>query len=133
MAFRSDSVVPAGVGDTLFFSYRAIRTIADTGCQDTTSGSILGRKIYKTQSGWFYLFNRNYDTVRINTQATLNQSWRFCPLTANGYLEAKVTAVITDSVLGAPDAVKVITLQAKDAGNKVEVVLGRLARLPSCL
>lgn len=117
MAFRSDSVVPAGVGDTLFFSYRAIRTITDTGCLDTTSGSILGRKIYKTQSGWFYLFNRNNDTVKINTQATLNQSWRFCPLTVNGYLEAKVTAVITDSVLGAPDAVKVITLQAKDAGN----------------
>jgi hypothetical protein len=84
---------------------------------DTTSGSILGRKIYKTQTGWFYLFNRNGDTVKINSQATLNQSWRFCPLPANGYLEAKVTSVISDSVLGAPDAVKVITFQAKDAGN----------------
>ena len=117
MAFRSDSVLPVGVGDTLFFSYRAIRTLSDTGCLDTTSGSILGRKIYKTQTGWFYLFNRNGDTVKINSQATLNQSWRFCPLPANGYLEANVTSVISDTVLGAPDAVKIITLQAKDAGN----------------
>ncbi|MEI6433453.1 MAG: T9SS type A sorting domain-containing protein [Bacteroidota bacterium] len=117
MAFRSDSVLPVGVGDTLFFSYRAIRTLSDTGCLDTTSGSILGRKIYKTQTGWFYLFNRNDDTVKINSQATLNQSWRFCTLPANGYLEARVTSVISDSVLGAPDAVKIITFQAKDAGN----------------
>ena len=117
MAFRRDSVHAAGAGDTLFFSYRAIRKVADTGCMDTTSGSILGRKIYKTQTGWFYMFNRTGDTIKINTQATLNQSWRFCPLPANGYLEATVTSVITDSVLGAPDAVKVITLKAKDAGN----------------
>ena len=117
MAFRSDSVLPVGVGDTLFFSYRAIRTLADTGCLDTTSGSILGRKIYKTQTGWFYLFNRNGDTIKINSQATLNQMWRFCPLPANGYLEAKVTSIISDSVLGTQDAVKIITLQAKDAGN----------------
>ena len=117
MAFRSDSVIPAGGGDTLFLSYRAIRALTDTGCFDTTNGSILGRKIYKTQAGWFYLFNRNGDTVKINTQATLNQSWRFCPLPANGYLEARVTSVISDSVLGTTDAVKMITLQAKDAGN----------------
>jgi len=117
MAFRSDSVLPVGGGDTLFLSYRAIRTHADTGCLDTTSGSILGRKIYKIQTGWFYLFNRNGDTVKINTQATLNQSWRFCPLASNGYLEAKVTSITSDSIFGAPDGVKIITFQAKDAGN----------------
>jgi len=116
-AFRCDSIIPVGVGDTLFFSYRAIRTLADTGCQDTTSGSILGRKIFKTQSGWFYLFNRNDDTVKINSQATLNQSWRFCPLPANGYIEAKVSAIVSDSVLGSLDVIKIITLQAKDSGS----------------
>lgn len=117
IAFRRDSIVPTVVNDTIFISYRAIRSVSDTGCLDTTNGSILGRKIYKTHTGWFYLFNRTGDTVKINSQALLNQSWSFCPLPANGYIEATVTSIITDSVLGTPDVVKVITFQAKNAGN----------------
>jgi len=117
LAFRIDSVQPNGTSDTVYISYRAIRFISDTGCLDTTSGSVLGRKIYKTQAGWFYFFNRDGDTVKINSQASLNQSWKFCPLPGNSYVEAKVTSVITDSVLGYPDDVKVITFQAKNSGN----------------
>jgi hypothetical protein len=117
LSFRRDSVIPVGSNDTIFISYRAIRGIQNTSCLDTTGGSVLGRKIFKAQSGWFYLFNKSNDTLKINSQATLNQSWRFCPLPGNGYIEAKVTSIITDSVLGTTDAVKVIAFQAKDAGN----------------
>ena len=118
MAFRRDSVIPVGNSDTTFISYRAIRdTSMGMDCADTSNGSILGRKIVKTHDGWFFFFNQPGDTVKINSQASLNQTWKFCILPGNGYLEAKITSIIPDSVLGLIDNVKVITFQAKDAAN----------------
>lgn len=125
-AFRQDSINPAGTNDTIFISYRAIREVSDTGCLDTTSGSVLGRKIYKTASGWFYFFNRDGDTVKINSQASLSQTWKFCILPAHAYILATVTSIITDTILGTTDNVKVITLQAKDeSGNNINHLLNQ--------
>jgi hypothetical protein len=117
MAFRRDSVIPAGNNDTTFISYRAIRDTVEYFCADTTNGSVLGRKIVKNHAGWFYFFNRFCDTIKINSQASLNQSWKFCVLPGNAYIEAKVTSITQDSVLGLIDPVKMITFQAKDAAN----------------
>jgi hypothetical protein len=131
MAFRRDSIVVNTNNDTTFFSYRAIRDTSAYNCADTTNGSVLGLKIVKTHSGWFYFFNRIGDTIKINTLASFTDSWKFCILSANGYIEAKVTSLENDSVLGIIDPVKVITFQAKDsAGNAVSHVLnGRSIRL----
>ncbi|HZX62813.1 MAG TPA: hypothetical protein VFE66_06340 [Bacteroidales bacterium] len=118
MAFRRDSVIPAVNNDTTFISYRAIRdTSMGIDCADTTNGSVLGRKIVKTHAGWFYFFNRFGDTIKINSQASLNQSWKFCIMPGNAYIEAKVTSITQDSVLGLIDPVKMITFQAKDDAN----------------
>ncbi len=72
MAFRRDSVLALGGGDTLFISYPVIRY--DSPCYDTTTGSILGREVIKTASGWFWFFNPAKDTIKINSLASLNQS-----------------------------------------------------------
>jgi hypothetical protein len=129
MAFRRDSLISLGNNDTLIISYRAIRdtsSINNNNCADTTNGSVLGRKIIKNHAGWFCFFNRTGDSVNINTQATLNQSWKFCNLPANGYIEASVTAVGPDTVLGLIDQVKTITFQAKDsAGNAIPHILNQ--------
>jgi hypothetical protein len=116
-AFRQDSVIPAGSNDTIYISYRAIRSGSNPNCFDTTGGSVLGRKVYRKGNGWFWFFNRFNDTVKVNTQAVLNQTWRFCPLPANAYIQAQVTGIITDSVLGMTDDIKIISFQAKDASN----------------
>ena len=121
-AFRLDSISLSGNNDTIFLSYRAIRdTIADVfpnfHCADTTNGSILGMKIFKKHDGWFYFFNRRNDSIQINSQAGLNETWKFCDLPDSGYIQARVTSIITDSVLGTTDQVKVISFQAKDKGN----------------
>jgi hypothetical protein len=120
-AFRLDSIHLPGNSDTIFISYRAIRDTANDEywgiCSDTTNGSILGRKIYKKSDGTFFFFNRNNDTVRILSTAVLNQSWKFCKLPGNQYIEAKVTSIISDSVADTTDMIKVITLQAKDNLN----------------
>jgi len=128
--FRRDSVVPLAGNDTLFFSYRVIRP-SSSGCFDTTNGSILGWEVIKTSSGWFLFFNAGGDTIRINSRAPLNQGWRFCNLPANSYIQAKITGIILDSVLGSTDSVKVITFQAKDSlGNNIQHKLnGKSIRL----
>ena len=113
-AFRKDSIHNPYVGDTMFISYTALRDPLNTGdCADISNGSVLGRKVFKKHDGWFYFFNVNFDSVRINTQAVLNQSWRLFDQ-PNYYLEGKVTSIIQDSVLGMPDQIKIITIQAKD-------------------
>lgn len=117
MAYRQDSVIVVGNNDTTFYSYLTFRDTVALGCADTTNGSLLGHKIIKTQAGWFYFFNRYGDTIRINSLAIVDQSWKFCQLPGNGYLEAKVTSISNETVLGISDPVKVITLQAKDAAN----------------
>ncbi len=120
-AFRLDSIHLQGNGDTIFQSYRAIRDTFDGymsfDCSDTTNGSVLGMKIFKKHDGWFYFFNRYNDTVKINSQAALNETWKFCDIRGTGYIQAKITDIISDSILGLPDQVKVISFQAKNFGN----------------
>ncbi len=116
-AFRRDSVYIPGVGDTIFISYTALRDPPlYYQCVDISNGSVMGRKVYKRHDGWVFFFNKDGDSVKINTQAALNQSWKLIEWT-NLYIEATVTSINTDSILGQPDQVKVISLQAKDSHN----------------
>jgi hypothetical protein len=119
-AFRRDSIHIPVSGDTIFISYRTIRDTTGTYflyCLDTTNGSVLGRKIYRKSDGWFYFFNRHNDTVKINSQAAVNTSWKFCLLPAGAYIQATVTSIVTKQVLGINDLVKIITFQAKNSTN----------------
>jgi len=113
-AFRQDSVYPEGNSDTLFISYRAIRDFRINNCYDTTNGSILGRRIFKNHNGTFTFFNWNHDSLTVKTQAALNETWKFCNLTGSSRIDATVTSIAQDSVLGLTDNVKTITFQAKD-------------------
>jgi len=113
-AFREDTIHNPHIGDTIFISYTALRDPANSNdCVDISNGSVLGRKIYKKHDGWFFFYNQTNDTVRINTQASVNTAWHFVEQ-PNYYLEGKVSSIIQDTVLGQPDQVKVITIQAKD-------------------
>jgi hypothetical protein len=117
-AFRTDTVNSTGNGDTVFISYTTIRDSSIyVVCRDTTGGDALGRKVIKRHDGWFFFFNCKNDTIRINSQAAINDTWRYCSLPGGSYLEAKVTGIISDSVLGLTDQVKVITLQAKNSSG----------------
>ncbi len=115
--FRLDSIHLPGNNDSVFFSFAAIRDyIVD--CYDTTNGSIFGRRILEKQNEWVYLFNNNNDSIRVNTQASLTASWKIFDLPNNEYLQATVTSIQTDSLLGLTDLVKSISLQAKNSSNQ---------------
>ena len=98
-AFRLDSTLVLPGQDTAYYSYRTIRDSLNMfNCLDTTGGSVLGEKVILTHDGWYYLFNRNDDTIRINTTATTGQSWRFCNLAGGGYVMATVSSTSTENV-----------------------------------
>ena len=118
MAFRRDSLQLLGNGDTLFFSYRAIRDSSQhiPQCYDTIHGSILGYKVIKYQDGRFVFFNKYDDTITIRSLSTLNENWKFCSI-PGGWIRATIASLTVDTVLGIPDSVKVISLQAIDSNN----------------
>jgi hypothetical protein len=114
-AFRRDSVHISGNNDSVFYSYRAIRdSMGSGGCKDTSNGDAFGRRVIKKSNGWFYFFNMKQDTIKLKTNASINEAWRYCSLPGNGYIEATVTSLLTDSVAGTTDQVKVISLQSKN-------------------
>jgi hypothetical protein len=128
MVFEQDSANLVGSNDTLFISYRTIRPFFINNCYDTTNGSILGRRIYKKQDGTFYFFNYNHDTLTIKPQTALNGTWKFCDLTGGSRIEAQVTNILQDTLLGMTDQVKVITFQAKNMnGNNISHFLNQKA------
>jgi hypothetical protein len=112
--FRYDSILQFGNTDTLFFSFAAARDTSGS-CLDTTGGSVLGRQVIRYADGWFAFFNYQHDTIFVNTQAVVDDTWKFLSLPEMAYLEARVTGMSIDSFAGVTDSVKVITLQAKDS------------------
>jgi len=116
-AFRQDSVLLPGNSDTIFISYRTIREFRINNCFDTTNGSVLGRRVYKKHDGTFYFLNWNHDTLTIKSQASLNEVWKFCDLPGGSRIDAQITEISQDTVLGLADEIKVITFQAKDVNG----------------
>lgn len=120
--FRLDSIQTPGNGDTVFYSYHTIRE--QEPCADTSNGSVIGYKVYKTSGGWFFFFNRSWDTLHINATASLNEHWKFCDLPDSGFIEANVSGVQSDTIFGIEDSVKVIAFQAYDStGNPISHAL----------
>lgn len=117
-AFRQDSAYSTGNSDSIFLSYHAIRDSVYYSCKDTTNGSILGIKVFKRHDGWFFFFNMHQDTLKLNTQADLNQPWNFFDLGNGNRIEGTVTQILTDTVLGITDSVKIIVFQAKNSSNQ---------------
>lgn len=120
-AFRLDSTLVLPGPDTIYYSYRTIKDSMNLfNCLDTTGGSVLGEKVILTHDGWYYFFNIYHDTIKVNSAAGNGQSWRFCSLAGSGYVTATVASVASELVLGQPDQVRLINLQAKDqSGNNI--------------
>jgi hypothetical protein len=112
---RIDSVAFVN-GDSLLFNYCTIRE-EQTGfgpCYYLNAPSMIGRVVVNRPNGETLFFNRFGDTVRVNTQAGLNDSWVLMSISADTHLMASVTAIGQEEWLGLSDMVKTITVQAVD-------------------
>jgi hypothetical protein len=133
-------VAPGTNNDTLYTTFNHWRNDLVGYSLEINKSPIFLKKILKEQNGWFTFFEMlGSDTVfkvKINTQATLNDTWIFYQEDYYGILsrvDATVTGTGLDTILGYIDSVKVMTLQRKDtAGNIItdpingkQVILGK--------
>ena len=118
-AFRLDSVDITQYPESVFYSYRAIRdTMGD--CYDTTYGSILGLEVTKKPLGVFQFLNRTNSVITLHSLEGMGFSWIFFSFASGYYIEATISMMTFDTILGIPDSLKIISFQAKDLlGNNI--------------
>lgn len=127
LAVRWDSVYSLTSFDSNFISFPNIREIEGEECIDTSAAGFLGKHVTKLITGWYWFENLNGDTIVFNALANVNDSWTLFNLGNGNYIEATVSQVKTDSVLGIPDQIKIIALNAKNkAGNIIPHIFNNM-------
>ena len=127
----SDNILPVKTvsavqlisGDSAFYFYRIIRdtTLQSFGsCEiDTASPCWTGPHSILKANGDNLFFNKEGDTLRFKTRASLGDSWVFLRK-AGYYFEASLDSIVYSGVSGINDSIKVISLQAYDnSGNAI--------------
>ena len=116
LAVRADSVISLA-GDSLFYHFNMYRdTVEQTqGCVDVYGGSLLGKKNILSQDGKFKIITFRNDTVVLLPYALLDETWIMYHLVNGSYLEAKITDISNQVVLGDTEEVKTISITAMDA------------------
>jgi len=129
-SMRVDSVISNG-SDTIYYPYHTPR--GGYSILDSNGGSWLGKKVIKQANGRFLFDDIWRDTVVINTQASLGDTWIFFEDTTHISYKATITATDTMTILGTVDSIKKITIEAdtnrvinpSDPVNNFEIILSR--------
>jgi len=109
---KMDSVKIEG-NDSIFYPLKRIGEMAD-GCFTPYKSSWLGEKIIISEN--WNIFVDNNDSVRIKTDARVDESW-VCYSNQDYTITANVTVHEIQSFLSVEDSVKIITFQAVDKEN----------------
>lgn len=102
--------------DSLFYPHSNIQKI-DFDCYTPYGASWIGEKIVVQENGYNLFFNHELDTIKIKTNAQLNESWIAYELEDSIYVTAEITAHDTREVLGHTDSVKTIVFNVYDKNN----------------
>ncbi len=120
LPIRIDSVRIYG-NDTSYFNYRIFDIDNLYGnCIDQKDTNFFIDKMIVQPNGNHLFFNRYNDTILLKPFSAINGSWVLFRYSNGNYIEATVSSIIQQTILGNPDSVKIITLQAKDTlGNPI--------------
>jgi hypothetical protein len=108
---RIDSVIFKT--DSILYPFSNIQQI-DYDCFSPFSYSWIGEKVMIQSNGCNLFFNKQNDTIKIKTNATLNESWIAYELMDSIRIIAKVINLDTLEFLGQRDSVKTIEFQVYD-------------------
>lgn len=116
---KIDSVETVGA-DSILYNYWHIRANYINSFSATLishTPSFVGRKVVVRPNGVNLLFNRNDDTVRINTLSGLNESWNLMNLDSGSYIRATISEIQNQLILDSLVETKTITLQLLDSNE----------------
>jgi hypothetical protein len=102
-------------GDSILYPMKQIRMNADY-CYDADGASWIGTEIRITPT-WNYFRNKLNQSIRIKTDARLNENWEFFN-DGETTIIATVISYIEEKVLSTPDTVKTIRLEVWDRTMK---------------
>lgn len=112
--YRIDSVKVEG-SDSLLYPSRSTRSLDDISyCYNPHGSSMLGDYVRIVANRTNLFFNQNGDTIRIKTQAQVNDSWKLWSGTDYD-IYANVESIIEGNVFGVTDSIKIIRLNAFDS------------------
>jgi hypothetical protein len=100
-------------GDSILYPFRVIQEVG-MNCFSLSHASWIGEKVIITDSGHNLFFNKNGDTITLKPQAMPGDSWVIYQKAGSLTIRARVTTLTAGEVLGMPDSVKTVKLQAYD-------------------
>lgn len=116
---KIDSVQVVGT-DSVFYNYLHVRHNRIEPYHATMtapSASFVGTKIVVKSDGITLFFNENNDTIWIDSQAELNESWNLMVSDSGTSVRATISQVQNESILDSLVQVKTINLQLLDANE----------------
>jgi len=117
-AIRIDSVKFEG-NDSVFYPIKSIRE-QDYNCFTPYGASFLGEKIV-IKDNWNYFFNGRGDTIKIKTDAVLNESFKLFHIDDSVSAIATVISCEIQEFFGLSDSVKTIKIEIFDnEGNPIK-------------
>lgn len=93
--------------DSVIYNFKTFRFGYTEPCTHLPfADSWLGRKVIVKPNGWNYFFNKTLDTIKINTNAAIGESWNMYELSSSLYVKATVTGISQQDVFGSQDSIK---------------------------
>ncbi len=83
------------------------------------SSGWMGNKLIRKGSGEELLFNQSGDTIILFPRAGTGQTWTIYRYANGNYIEATVSQIQSQTILGVTDSLKIINLQAKNATGNI--------------
>lgn len=99
--------------DSIFYPFKNIQKV-DYDCFSPYGYSWIGKKVIIKSNGTNLFFNRYNDTIKIKTNAKINESWTAFHLKDSIKIIAQVTGIDNLTFLGQLDSVKTIGFKAYD-------------------
>ena len=94
-----------------FFPFHMIRYNPFSGFYTAKGSHWVGKKVSILPGGYNNFYNRQNDTIFINTMANINESWKLFTFPDSRYIIATVTSIEPECFIGLTDSVKTISLQ----------------------
>jgi len=99
-------------GDSILYPMKQIRMKEDY-CYEIEGAPWMGHTIIATPS-WNYFLNKNNDSIRIKTDAKLNESWEMFNV-GTTTIRATVISISNENILNTTDSVKTIRLEVLES------------------
>ena len=116
LATRTDSIELDGA-DSIFYSFKTMRendTATTSSCVFIKTYPWIGAKVIIKADGQNLFFNKNLDTIKIETQAVLNDTFLIYQYPSGKSIKGWISQHDTMTVLGSFDSVKTIKLFSTD-------------------